>query len=112
MALLTTSSNICSSWSWLVKLSTEISIREQPKILFRCIPRLRYGNLERVQFFHHSSADSQLTSRAFLLKKLGKKRKFNQAGPPFVMYGIVTTALSWRFLRWTGSFDKPNIRIS
>jgi len=29
-----------------------------------------------------------------------------------VMYGIVTTAESWRFVRWTGTLEKPTVEIS
>src|SRR5438270_3885334 len=44
-------------------------------------------------------------------QKLNKKRKLNRT-VSFAMYGIVTTAKSWVFLRWTGSFENPLIEIS
>src|SRR5690349_1865921 len=45
-------------------------------------------------------------------QKLTKKRRLNQADASFVMYGIVTTAYNWLFLRWTGSLGAPLIMIS
>lgn len=99
MAPLSTSSNINSLW--LMKLSTAISTREP----FRCIVRLRYRNLE---FFHYSSADSQLISRISSSQRLTKKSGLNQVGASFVMYGIVTTAfpsLDW-FARGAAYWDR------
>src|SRR4051794_19818839 len=31
---------------------------------------------------------------------------------PVMMYGIVTNALQWVFLRWSGFSDKPTIEVS
>ncbi|CAG8763810.1 17418_t:CDS:2, partial [Cetraspora pellucida] len=31
---------------------------------------------------------------------------------PVVMYGIVTNALQWYFLRWAGSSDDPTVELS
>ena len=45
-------------------------------------------------------------------KRLNKKRKIDHVGAPFAMYGIVTTAKNWIFLRWTGSLEEPIIEIS
>lgn len=33
-------------------------------------------------------------------------------GTPSSVYGIVTTATSWFFIRWTGSLENPVVEIS
>ena len=45
------------------------------------------------------------------LEKVNKKRKRDHAGY-FAMFGVVTTAEKWVFLRWTGSLEEPVIQVS
>ncbi|RIB11386.1 hypothetical protein C2G38_2203574 [Gigaspora rosea] len=43
-----------------------------------------------------------------LVEKLGKRKRDKS----LTIFGIVTTGRSWRFIRWTGSLERPIVEIS
>jgi len=54
----------------------------------------------------HSAVETLRTKRKLL------PEDDNDSTVPVLVYGVVTNALQWIFLRWGGSSDKPTIEVS